>query len=192
MKSRIPILFCLLALSRVFAGSVFAAPVPAPGELRCEYLVNPEGIDVVQPRLSWKIQAQGHAGIKQSAYQILVASSRDLLDKGTADLWDSGKVAGDRSIQIPYAGKPLQSRQQCFWRVRIWTGADTAQSPAAFWSMGLLNPEDWHAQWISCPENPETKDAASIPAIYLRKEAAISKAIRRATAYVQTSVKTAI
>ena len=86
-------------------------------DLRCEYLADPLGIDVVQPRLSWKLEAQWR-GQRQTAYQVLVAGEEKLLREGKADLWDSGKVASDQSIHVVYAGKPLASRTRCYWKVR--------------------------------------------------------------------------
>ena len=67
--------------------------------LRCEYRAQPMGIDVAKPRLSWMLES-AQRGAKQSAYQILVASAPEKLAKGQGDLWDSGKVASDRSTQI--------------------------------------------------------------------------------------------
>ena len=127
--------------------------------LRCEYRDNPLGIDVAKPRLSWKIAAGDQRaearGQKQTAYQVLVASSPELLAKNQGDLWDSGKVASDQSIQIEYAGKPLESRRVCHWKARVWvaSGTDRKDKPSAWsapalWSMGLLKPEDWQAKWI--------------------------------------------
>jgi alpha-L-rhamnosidase len=60
--------------------------------LRCEYLVNPLGIDVAEPRFSWTLESD-RRGQAQTAYRILVASNPKLLDKETGDLWDRGKVA---------------------------------------------------------------------------------------------------
>jgi len=85
--------------------------------LRCEYLTNPLGIDVPQPRLSWRIES-GRRGERQKAYQVLVASTAEILAADQSDLWDSGKVESDQSIQVGYAGKPLSSRQCCYWKVR--------------------------------------------------------------------------
>ncbi|MCX6635598.1 MAG: hypothetical protein NT090_11040, partial [Acidobacteria bacterium] len=89
--------------------------------LRCEYLTDPLGIDVEKPRLSWVIEDKGQKtevrGQKQTAYQVLVASSEELLKKDKGDLWDSGKVASDQSIQVEYHGKPLKSRMYCHWKV---------------------------------------------------------------------------
>jgi alpha-L-rhamnosidase len=121
--------------------------------LRCEYLVNPLGIDAV-PRLSWEIGASNERGVKQVAYQILMASSEAHLKKGKGDLWDSGKVASDQQNQIAYEGKPLGSKMRCYWKVRIWisstlnpeprTPTPSAWSTPAYWTMGLLTPaEKW-------------------------------------------------
>lgn len=130
-------------------------------DLRCEYLVDPLGIDVVEPRLSWTVQSS-QRGQRQTAYRILVASSRELIDKKTGDLWDSGLVASDRTIQVAYAGKPLRSQMQCFWTVRVWDKDDkpSSWSEAASWSMGLLDPEDWKAQWIGFDASRKPEPAA--------------------------------
>jgi alpha-L-rhamnosidase len=120
--------------------------------LRCEYLENPLGIDVATPRLSWNLAAVDPAarGIAQTAYQVLVASSAEKLAADEGDLWDSGRVESDRSIQIKYAGKPLASHAEAFWKVRVWdqAGSESAWSDPAHWSMGMLDPADWHAKWI--------------------------------------------
>ncbi len=89
---------------------------------RCEYLVNPLGIDAKPPRLYWKLKpARPEArGLAQSAYQVLVATSESLLGEGKGTLWDSGRVASDQSIHVPYAGHPLASHTVCWWKVRVW------------------------------------------------------------------------
>lgn len=131
-------------------------------KLRCEYLVNPLGIDATHPRLSWIINSSGR-GEKQTAYQILVASSEKLLADDQGDLWDSGKVASDETTQIVYAGQPLASRQGCFWKVRSWNqdGKASGWSSVAQWHMGLLAPGDWSAQWI-VPEIPTVASAGTL------------------------------
>ncbi len=117
--------------------------------LRCEYRVNPLGIDVVQPRLSWILESQ-HRAQTQKAYQILVAGSEEYLRQNKGDIWDSGKVVSDRSNQVVYEGKPLQSRMRCCWKVRIWDQDDKVStwSEPAFWTVGLLEPDEWQARWI--------------------------------------------
>lgn len=126
--------------------------------LRCEGLRSPLGIDTAKPNLSWNLQSERH-GVKQSAYRVLVASSESQLNKNKADLWDSGKVSSDQSIHVAYAGKPLRSKAACWWKVQVWdeTGETTGWSPAVRWTMGLLNAEDWQAQWIGAPAMPTTQ-----------------------------------
>lgn len=119
-------------------------------DLQCEYLVDPLGIDVRQPRLNWKLAAARRA-VNQSAYQVQAAAELDW-DK---PLWDTSKVAS-ASMQVVYAGPALAARRRYDWRVRVWdeTGAASAWSPTAWWEMGLLTPEDWHAQWIEPQQEP--------------------------------------
>ncbi len=121
--------------------------------LSCEYLTNPEGIDEVNPELSWQLLSAQH-GQKQTAFHILVSSSKDKLAKNEGDLWDSGKIDSDQSRQITYGGKALQSRKRCYWKVRIWdkNGNPSSWSKSANWSMGLLDKNDWSAQWIGSPD----------------------------------------
>jgi alpha-L-rhamnosidase len=105
----------LLPLSAIHASEVES--------LRCEFRTNPLAIDAAKPGLSWKLETgnlKPERGIKQTAYQILVASSADLLKKDTGDLWDSGKVVSDQSVHIDYQGKPLASGGLCHWKVRVW------------------------------------------------------------------------
>jgi alpha-L-rhamnosidase len=128
--------FCLAAIAPGFAGTTVT-------DLRCESLDNPSGIDAVQPRLSWILNSK-ERGQRQTACQILVASSAAKLKADQGDLWDSGKVESDQSIQVPYAGQPLTSHLECFWKVRVWDkdGKVSSWSKPAQWSMGILNPAD--------------------------------------------------
>jgi len=149
------------ARTMIALGSVLALLLPATGaaadlevtDLKCEYLVNPLGIDVPRPRLSWKLEptepkARGQV---ETAYRLLVAGSPQKLADDEGDLWDSGKVPSDQSIHVEYGGRPLHSRMPCWWKVRTWDQLDRASdwSRPAMWSMGLLTPDDWHdARWI--------------------------------------------
>jgi len=153
MKSKQISTFLFFVLLAAFAGlaapCVYGALVPA--HLRCEYRVNPEGIGEPAPRLGWELGATADArGVRQTAYRIMVASSPELLASGQGDLWDTGKVASDATQQIVYGGKPLGSRRQCWWQVSVWdeAGRESDRSAPARWSMGLLQPADWQAQWI--------------------------------------------
>lgn len=117
--------------------------------LRCEYRSEPLGIDVIEPRLSWILES-AKRGLRQAAYQIVVASSNELLARDQGDLWDTGKIVSDNTSAIVYAGMPLKTGQPCYWKVRAWDseGNLSAWSESAKWTMGLLHPEDWQAEWI--------------------------------------------
>jgi alpha-L-rhamnosidase len=175
------------------AASCFAQNPPlqdglaAPRNLRCEYLTNPLGIDQTTPRLSWQM-ADSRRGAVQRAYQILVADSSAKLAADDGDVWDSGKVSSDQSLQVEYAGRPLRSRMRAYWKVRVW-GRDDQPSPwseRAYWSMGLLGPTDWEAKWIGAAAAPATAGPPEpLPAPMLRKTFSVSeRPLRQATLYV--------
>jgi len=154
-RSRIKRIHFLILLAGMCVGTVRGANTPAslqPVALRCEYLKNPLGIDVVQPRLSWQLTAvhPEARGQRQTAYRVLVASSREQLEQNRGDLWDSGTVASDQSTHIVYTGKALASRSVCYWKVQVKdeNSAASKWSEPGRWTMGLLKPADWSAQWI--------------------------------------------
>jgi alpha-L-rhamnosidase len=176
------LLICLL-LSTVFLISAGAQVQPrgvTASSLRCEYLVNPLAIDTREPRLSWMIESTA-TGAKQTAYQIIVANSAANLAAGKGDLWDTGKVASNQTNQIAYAGKPLASRQRCFWKVRVWDQNDkpVAWSKPAEWAMGLLQTSDWSAQWIG----DKLPSVDNVAATTLRRTFKLPARARRAVVY---------
>ena len=139
-------LFCLFVwgMSHITAPPLGASPMSLhPVTLRCEYVVNPLGVDTSSPHLSWTLEST-RRGERQTAYEVLVSDS-------ASHLWDSGKVASDKMNQTTYAGKPLRSAQQVVWKVRVWNkdGRASPWSAPAHWTMGLLSRADWHgAQWV--------------------------------------------
>jgi len=144
-------------------------------ELKSEYLENPMGLDVLSPRLSWKIKTTSDHIINQEqvAYQILVASSPEKLSEDEADLWNSGKIISDSNKQIAYQGAKLNSKQKCYWKVKIWNSESnyTAWSESAKWSMGLLDDSDWSAEWIGDKPDLDQKEYAEYLADYDSKNA---------------------
>jgi len=155
--------------------------------LRCEMLENPQGIDALHPRLSWQIISSGHNTV-QTAYQVIVASSLEKLNKDEGDLWDSHKISSNQSIMVAYAGKALASRTACFWKVRVWTNTGQSQwGQSAFWSTGLLNASDWKAKWIGYdggfPWDSVSK-FSRLSARYFRKEFKSDKPIEKAVVYI--------
>jgi alpha-L-rhamnosidase len=145
---------CILLFALVLLGTssrVLAESPASPIYLRCEYKVDPLGIGVDKPRLFWEMQ-DSRRGAKQTGYHILVASSPEKLAAHQGDLWDTGRVASSQTAHIVYTGKPLASRMQCYWKVRLWdhAGKPSPWSKPALWSMGLLKKEDFQPQtkWI--------------------------------------------
>src|SRR5450631_1889731 len=169
-----------------------------PVALRTEYCVDPLGTDETQPRLSWQVESKSR-GEKQTAFQILVASSPKLLQQDQGDLWDSGKLAGDETIGTVYAGTPLVSQEHCYWKVCVWDRDGHAiWSHPAEWSMGLLKPEDWQAGWIgydaerlklarqslaASAEDGKKVEPYLPPVPYFRKNFNARRSIVRATLY---------
>ncbi len=120
--------------------------------LQCDSWQNPIGIDSLNPRLSWQLQATiaGERAQSQTAFQVLVASSTNALANNQGDLWDSGKITSP-AISTNYTGTTLASAQQVFWKVRVWdkNNSASAWSPPATWTMGLLNAADWQGGWLA-------------------------------------------
>lgn len=179
------LLLCLAATPLASAGEEIQV-----GGLTCEYLVDPVGIDVLHPRLSWLLSASEpeRRGLAQTAYQVLVATSEETLARGQGDLWDSGRVESDQSVHVVYAGKPLASRQRCYWKVRVWDnqGHDSGWSEPAFWSMGILSRNEWQAQWLGygkpLAEPTDWRQEASSP--LFRKTFDLEKPVERAVVSV--------
>jgi alpha-L-rhamnosidase len=156
------------------------------------------GTDETQPRLSWQVESKSR-GEKQTAFQILVASSPKLLQQDKGDLWDTGKLAGDETIGTVYAGTPLVSQEYCYWKVCVWDRDGHAiWSHPAKWSMGLLKPEDWQAGWIgydaerlklahqslaAIAEDGKKVEPYLPPVPYFRKNFNAGRSIVRATLY---------
>jgi alpha-L-rhamnosidase len=158
--------------------------------LRCEYRQNPEGLDVTKPRLSWTL-VSSRRGDYQLAYQVLAASDEKLLRTNHADLWDSGRIDSTQSFHIVYQGSPLTSRQRVFWKVKVWDsdGKPSSWSSVGRWTMGLLDPTDWRARWITddrtfTPPGTNAGPLHTRGAVQFRKEFSVEKPIRKATVYV--------
>jgi alpha-L-rhamnosidase len=190
MKIRYAYSFLLVLLASsicLFSFRESAAPNIGLQNLRCEMLVNPLGIDATQPRLSWEVTASVR-DVQQTAYHILVATSIEKLNANIGDLWDSGNVKSDVSIQVPYKGKALGSRVQCFWKVKITTNKGQSNwSKPAHWSMGLLNASDWKGKWIGLDKAfpwDSITTHSKLSARYFRKEFIAPKAIKKGTVHI--------
>ncbi|WP_163399583.1 glycoside hydrolase family 78 protein [Flavobacterium fluviatile] len=156
--------------------------------LQCEMLTNPEGIDVLKPRLSWQIKADVN-DVKQTAYQILVASTLENLNANKADLWDSGKVTSNESVNIIYNGKELGDRQNAFWKVTVFTNKGEIKSAVtAHFSIGILTYADWKStRWIGyekLSKDDSVSQYSRLSARYLRKEINLKKQVKSAKVYI--------
>jgi len=154
-----------------------------PAGLTCEHLYDPIGLTTIRPRLGWIVESDRRAQT-QTAYQILVAESPEDLANDAGTLWDSGQVPSDQTVDVVYAGRPLHSRQRCYWKVRVWDGQNQPSdySEPAMWQIGLVDPEDWQADWIGL-ETETTTDLEMKPAVFLRKAFALDAPVARATLY---------
>jgi alpha-L-rhamnosidase len=147
-------------------------------ELKCEYLENPLGIDILQPRFSWNISGN-QRGIVQSAYRILVADNKESLKEGIGNCWDSGKILSDKLTNVEYQGAQLKSDQTYYWSVCVWNqnGEQSSLSEHGMFHTGLFYPEDWKAQWIA---SGDTLQEAPL----FRKDFDISKQVKSAYVFV--------
>lgn len=135
-----------------------AAVVNGPAALRVDNLTEPLGIDDASPTFGWQLHDTAR-GAKQTAYEVKVASRAGLL-AGKADLWDSGRVASNQSLNVKYAGSGLQPSTRYYWRVTVW-GADGRAYPASaasWFETGLMSQDAWKAQWIGY----ETAEEAAV------------------------------
>ncbi|HKV79736.1 MAG TPA: family 78 glycoside hydrolase catalytic domain [Candidatus Sulfotelmatobacter sp.] len=124
-----------------------------PVQLKCDALVNPLGIDSKAPMLSWRLR-DDRFGARQTAYEIQVASSSELLAAGKPDVWDSGRLESDQSAGVSYAGPALIAEKRYFWRVKVWDkdGKPYPVSDASWWETGLRDASEWRGKWIGREE----------------------------------------
>ena len=145
--------------------------------LKVEYQARPVGLEVTEPRFSWTLAAE-ERGQRQTAYQVLVASSAERLSDDQADVWDSGRQTGADNFGLAYAGPGLESDQWYHWKVRVWDrdGNASPWSAPSRWHMGFLTPDAWTAQWIGAP--------ATSTSPLLRRTFQVGGDVVQATAYV--------
>lgn len=169
----------LLIVSLLFSSTFLQSQNLRVQELSCEHMINPVGIDVTSPRLSWIMMADGRNNL-QAAYSIRVATDPSFRSKSL--VWNTGRVASDASVLLPYAGKELRSSTRYYWQVKIWDnkGNESAWSPAAYWETGLLQKSDWKAKWIE----PRQDTVHVVPGLQVRREFELHKKPVWARVYV--------
>ena len=145
-------------------------------DLRCDYAVNPLGVDSPSPRLFWKLDGKRSAARSKRPIKFSSPPRAKELAQDQGDLWDSGKVHSDETIQIPYAGEDLKTSEQVFWKVRVWdeNGKVSAMEPAGELDDGRSRiGADWRAKWIGAADT-------NIPSLLLRREFVVKPGLRRA------------
>jgi alpha-L-rhamnosidase len=175
-------LVALGAILGAAAAPLAAAQAPAftgPVELRVDSLKTPPGIGDPAPRFSWQLQDPAR-GAKQTAYEVLVASRANLLSQGKADVWDSGRVESDASLNVRYAGPAVQASTKYYWLVKAWdaAGKPYAQGETSWWETGLLKQDAWRGQWIGY-ETPEEAAVRHAPAIWIASPEAQAQAAEK-------------
>ena len=163
----------------VSSAAVKSAVMTGPVELRVDGLTTPLGIDDPAPRFQWQLQDPAH-GAKQTAYEVQVASRAELLRRGKADIWDSGRVASGESLNVRYAGPAVTASTRYFWRVKVWdaAGKPYAESEIGWWETGLLKQDGWRAQWIGF-ETAEEAAVRHAPAVWIASPDAKSLAAEK-------------
>jgi hypothetical protein len=148
----------LALLAAVGASAPDAAESPVRvAEVLCDGRVDPVGVDPASVRFSWVMESEAR-GQSQAASFIEVASSREALLGGRADVWSSGRLGGRESLLVPYAGRPLAPARAYLWRVRVEDSAGrlTGWSAPGRFVTALAQPGDWgEARWIAYEDMPE-------------------------------------
>ena len=178
------VVFCLCSLV-LFDNTQSQSNVTS---LRCEYQVNPLGLDTAKPHLSWIVQSDIRSQ-SQSAYQVVVSTNPASLSANKATLWDSGKVLSGNSTQVNYNGPELASQTRYYWHVRIWDQNDTLSkwSEPAWFETAILNQNSWQAKWINDGKpNPTAEEDfyKFDPAPLFRKDFTLTKPIDKARLYI--------
>ncbi|MBO0947920.1 family 78 glycoside hydrolase catalytic domain [Fibrella forsythiae] len=190
---KLTFIFLLLLLS----ASAFSQSVSVT-RLRCEYRANPVGVQTAKPVFSWQLGSTTRNTL-QKAYRILIADSPAALSQQGGNVWDSGKVMVETSIQVSYGGKALESAKVYYWKIKVWDnhGAESPWSEVASWQMGLLTRADWKgAAWIGFDRLPDSlvdglptdgkKDVVQGGNVLplLRKSFRVTKPVRQVTLFI--------
>lgn len=182
---RISVKSCkMIVFAFLFAGISFAGNAKNTlTNLRCDYHINPVGIDVAQPRLSWQIVTPENNFVQQ-AYEIRVAETAENLQKSNKLVWGTGKVNSSESVNVTYGGPAAKASQRLWWQVRIWDGKNKTSewSAPAYWESGLVKADEWKASWIRYGQ--EKDNTVSQPSQYFRKEFSLNKKVSSARVYV--------
>jgi alpha-L-rhamnosidase len=193
-------IICTTPIKKILATAVFIfmlIPLHAKlkvTDLKCEYRVDPLGIETLKPRLSWQLHST-QRNVLQTAYRILVSDNPSSLNNNIGNVWDTKKKYSNASIQIRYNGATLQPTKVYYWKVMVWDNHNiiSAWSASGKWQMSLS--DDWKgASWIAyerladslrfLPAQGDNNLVKPNILPIFRKEFVISRPLKRATVYV--------
>jgi len=147
--------------------------------LRCEYLVNPIGIDSPNPRFTWMMVDDSWESA-QSAYELILGTDSSKVASGVGNKWTTGKV-NSSAMLVEYNGSPLEPFTRYFWHVKVYDAAGNPSSVSvmASFETGMMKMENWKGTWIT-----DTRDIKLKPAPYFRNEFTTDKKVISAKAYI--------
>ena len=163
----------------LFSGFFVASAEIHTSALKIQSIIDPTGIGTPNPDLSWQWESD-RRGSLQTAYEVLVASSKEKLLQESGDVWSSGKVYSGEQCYVKYKGNTLQSGKTYWWKVKVWDNHQqvSSWSEVARFTMGILHPAEWKAQWITY----DTAKATAQPVF--RKSFTLVKKIKSAVAHI--------
>ena len=147
-------------------------------KLQVEYATTPLGIDVEKPRFSWQMEAlTDERGLTQTVRQIIVT------DEVGTQVWDSRKIADDKSLNIEYAGLPLKATTRYLWTVRVWNNKNEETSASSWFETGLMSTDrayqGWsNAKWIGGGEDDRMLYSHYLPVFKLNFSLQLDKISR--------------
>jgi alpha-L-rhamnosidase len=172
-------LYCVLCTVTLFFSvpDIYGQGSCRPAGLKCEYLVNPIGIDATHPRLTWRLE-DDRAGAKQTAFQVFVSTDPRAVEKG--NVWASPRINSAAGLAM-YAGRPLQPFTKYYWKVAVWDkdGKRAIVTEPASFETGMMTMDNWKGAWISDNNNIALK-----PGALFRRVFETGKKVRSARAYI--------
>ena len=132
----------------------------------CENKQNPLGVDLQNLHFSWTATANENNQY-QTAYQLVVSTSKDKLTTADYDVYNSKMVKTKQSVQVKYNGKPLMPATTYYWKIRLWDKNNNAGdwSEVQTITTGLFTTKDWsNAEWIGYEQLPDSLRV--VPAIH--------------------------
>ena len=151
-------------------------------QLKVEYQQAPLAVEVTRPRFSWQMIADDNLrGWKQTAYEIVVT------DEKGRQVWKSGIVKSDQSLNISYTGEPLAPTTRYVWSLNVWNQKKEKMTASSSFETGLVMRENYNhsgngnlnawgdAKWIGRKEGATMFYAPYLPVFRIHYELQFDK-----------------